>query len=35
VLVAVMVTIPADAGAVKRPLDVMDPGLAVQVTAEL
>ena len=35
VLVAVMVTVPADAGAVKVPLVLMVPPLADQVTAEL
>jgi hypothetical protein len=35
VLVAVMVTVPADAGAVKVPLVLMVPPLADQMTAEL
>jgi hypothetical protein len=35
VLVAVMVTVPADAGAMKAPLALMVPPLADQVTAEL
>jgi hypothetical protein len=35
VLVAVMVTIPAEAGAVKAPLVLMAPPLADHVTAEL
>jgi hypothetical protein len=34
-LVAVMVTVAAEAGAVKRPAAEMAPALAVQVTAEL
>ena len=34
-LEAVMVIFPADGGAVKRPLEVMVPALAVQFTAEL
>lgn len=34
-LVAVMVTFPAEAGAVKRPLVVMVPALADHFTAEL
>jgi len=35
VLVAVMVTIPAEAGAVKAPLVLMAPPLSDHVTAEL
>ena len=35
VLVAMIVTFPADAGAVNRPLELMVPALADQVTAEL
>ena len=35
VLVAVMVTVAADAGAVKRPLALMVPALADHETAEL
>ncbi len=35
VLVAVTVTLPAEAGAVKSPLELMLPPLALQVTAEL
>jgi hypothetical protein len=35
VLVAVTVTVPAEAGAVKSPLGLMVPPLAVHVTAEL
>ena len=35
VLVAVTVTPPAEAGAVKSPLELMEPPLADQVTAEL
>lgn len=35
VLVAMMVTGPGAAGAVKSPLELMVPALAVQVTAEL
>jgi hypothetical protein len=35
VLVAVMVTVAAELGAVKRPLEVTVPALAVHVTAEL
>jgi hypothetical protein len=34
-LVAVTVTVPAEAGAVKSPLGLMVPPLAVHVTAEL
>jgi hypothetical protein len=34
-LVAVTVTLPAEAGAVKTPLELMVPALADQVTAEL
>jgi hypothetical protein len=35
VLVAVTVTFPLEAGAVKRPLAVTAPALAVHLTAEL
>lgn len=35
VLVAVMVMVPGDEGAVKSPLELMAPVLADQVTAEL
>jgi len=35
VLVAVTVTVPAEAGAVNRPLALMVPSLADQLTAEL
>ena len=35
VLVAVTVTVPAEAGAVKSPLALMEPLLADQVTTEL
>jgi hypothetical protein len=35
VLVAVTVTLPAEAGAVNSPLELMLPPLAVHVTAEL